>query len=845
MRKQIGKRIGPVPIALVAVLALAAFISAGFLLAYNNVGTVQAQSAECEVKIGTAAEPQPTNTMDEEASDDAIQECHISGTSVVVKLPGDLGTTAADDTVWWVYSQGGRITGGSDEPAIWSPDAPAKDAGVTPPVLDPPDSITSDIRVDIAQADQPASGTVKRKSETITVDPVGGNDTVTLYIYSGATVPAAPMDFDHDDDTGTDGVAQLGPIPDSVTDGSVKYVVTFLGNAVIKDDEGMTQSEVTLDPADLGNTITEATVTVTAKDNNGNALTGFVDVTVEDGDSVVFDNGKKTHSIKLQDLSNLPATIAQDYDAERAKLGMADLKLSGIPRNDDLRIKISAMHDGTEITGYIVRKGDAVTVEATAYLCEEDDDEVVIDLGEDGEAGGTGVDADTEGVTNATICNSEIRALTTTKTSDDPDEAGALGPDAIFFISAVAKDSAGNKVSTGNTLNWKLTENADNEDDAKKALESSTGGDRGKTDTAILVSSGNDAVPGTYSITVTSSDREASTMLDITVSDVASQLMISCEPEMISTDTGLTDCTITVSDSNGNVPSNLAMDNDGKVTSKARVAVRSRDVTLIGPNDANEVVLDSDGMAAFSILLREDAPEGSQITVNVSSTIGTASLQASTTVVYGEAQPEMMAPGMPMNVMAEATSHDMITVSWESPADDGGSDITGYMVQSAYMMSDGMMSDWMDVDPAHMGMDMMYMDMGLMAETTYYYRVVAMNSVGMGEYSDGMAMAMTMMMPSMELGAPSITSVMSDADGMATVMLMPGDNATKHYIWAYPVGGPQGMYSGEAAGDADMVTISGLTSGMNYWFIAIAGRGTGTDSEWSAWSSWTAETPVQ
>ena len=32
MRKKIGKRIGPVPIALVAVLALAALISAGLLL---------------------------------------------------------------------------------------------------------------------------------------------------------------------------------------------------------------------------------------------------------------------------------------------------------------------------------------------------------------------------------------------------------------------------------------------------------------------------------------------------------------------------------------------------------------------------------------------------------------------------------------------------------------------------------------------------------------------------------------------------------------------------------------------------------------------------------------------
>ena len=53
------------------------------------------------------------------------------------------------------------------------------------------------------------------------------------------------------------------------------------------------------------------------------------------------------------------------------------------------------------------------------------------------------------------------------------------------------------------------------------------------------------------------------------------------------------------------------------------------------------------------------------------------------------------------------------------------------------------------------------------------------------------------------------------------------------------------MYSDEAAGDATMVTFSGLTGGMNHWFIAIAGRGTGTDSEWSAWSGWTAETPIQ
>ena len=57
------------------------------------------------------------------------------------------------------------------------------------------------------------------------------------------------------------------------------------------------------------------------------------------------------------------------------------------------------------------------------------------------------------------------------------------------------------------------------------------------------------------------------------------------------------------------------------------------------------------------------------------------------------------------------------------------------MVQRAYMGADNMMSEWMAVDPAHMGMDMMYMDMGLMPETMYYYQVRAMNAVGNGEWS--------------------------------------------------------------------------------------------------------------
>ena len=165
-------------------------------------------------------------------------------------------------------------------------------------------------------------------------------------------------------------------------------------------------------------------------------------------------------------------------------------------------------------------------------------------------------------------------------------------------------------------------------------------------------------------------------------------------------------------------------------------------------------MVDMDGMVTITGV----AVGMATITVTATDMYGAYAMQ---TIMVTVMMALPMEPGIPMSVMAEATSHDMVTVSWASPADDGGSDITGYMVQRGYMDADDMMSDWMDVDPAHMGMDMMYMDMGLMAETTYYYRVLAMNAVGNGEWSDGMAMATTDAPASTELTAPSVVVVSS------------------------------------------------------------------------------------
>ena len=64
----------------------------------------------------------------------------------------------------------------------------------------------------------------------------------------------------------------------------------------------------------------------------------------------------------------------------------------------------------------------------------------------------------------------------------------------------------------------------------------------------------------------------------------------------------------------------------------------------------------------------------------------------------------------------------MITVSW-----DAVMYATSYMVERGYMDADNMMM-WMTV--AEMTTDMM-LDSGLMAGTTYYYRVTAMNDDGL------------------------------------------------------------------------------------------------------------------
>ena len=89
-------------------------------------------------------------------------------------------------------------------------------------------------------------------------------------------------------------------------------------------------------------------------------------------------------------------------------------------------------------------------------------------------------------------------------------------------------------------------------------------------------------------------------------------------------------------------------------------------------------------------------------------------------------------PGKPTNLMAEADGSTRIALSWEAPADDGGSEITGYRIE----VSDDAGSNWDDLVDDTGNDDTTYTHTGLSPGDTRHYRVSAINAEGTSDASD-------------------------------------------------------------------------------------------------------------
>lgn len=173
--------------------------------------------------------------------------------------------------------------------------------------------------------------------------------------------------------------------------------------------------------------------------------------------------------------------------------------------------------------------------------------------------------------------------------------------------------------------------------------------------------------------------------------------------------------------------------------------------------------------------------------------------------------PDPTEPGAP--VLTAATGGvDSITLSWSVPSSDGGSPITGYEV-------------WRGTSPgstsplATLGVQTGYVDTAVVAGTTYWYEVVAVNLVGSGPASNQLSAAL--------IRAPSAPTLLgAPADGAAALSwTVPADDGgspiTGYALYRSVSDGPEVLHATTDAGETTYVDF-GLANGTSYTYRVAA-----------------------
>ena len=784
MRTKNGKRIGPVPIMLVAVFALAALLSAGLMLttgAQPAAAQDDASDASCKVLFDGIADATPLGT---DATPQDNGNCVTTESTGTVAIPGNADDGDAEDAnkrIVWVYAKDGNIAGGATA-NVYAPDA---EEGTT--AAPAPTTRFSWIKLEIAEG-TPASRTgagvavpAKLMYKNVVVTPASGKSAVTLYIYYQNNSPFDPTGFNHDADGTTDAkMNKLLTVDAAATsDAMAMVMVVFLGKPAVGKDGGDRNGRVedymqcVDDPDEAtaavltgytgdareGNTASCTPVTGDIVDTTDKAelrsklLVTATGDTATDRTELVLDGKSKTHTVTTNDTVTL-AAIVTDSNARPLIGAEVEFAVSsdpaGIgPKDREVVAKkvvatASSPADSMEmvIATAIARPANvAADSIGTVYLGDAIAEREITDLS--GKSYRVTVDVTANGVKLGTviIARADKPAMLDGAIYNDMCIGGGadknqfdmsmkdcakadparFGRNDMFAVKAMVKDSHGTELSG---------------DDGEWMIKDLAGSD--------VVSSKMDADPLAYILTVKKDAPLGMHTLTLThdsddVADVALQFNVAGPPVKYTVDpmgthyTTSSRVTFTVSalDENDGVPD--LKEDDPATTDKDetnnKVKIDAIYGTLRGVergDDENHyLVLDLDtGMETFTYTLPRDAKMGEKFEV----TVGEGDMAQTVTVVNGEM---VTAPAMPTNVRATATSDTAITVSWG--AVDGA---TSYKVERGTSM-DYTDSSWMTIAAAATGTS--YMDSGLMAETTYYYRVTATNSAGMSDPATAMA----------------------------------------------------------------------------------------------------------
>ena len=162
-------------------------------------------------------------------------------------------------------------------------------------------------------------------------------------------------------------------------------------------------------------------------------------------------------------------------------------------------------------------------------------------------------------------------------------------------------------------------------------------------------------------------------------------------------------------------------------------------------------------------------------------------------------------PDMPAGLMATAQSDTQINLEWTAPSSDGGSAITGYVLQ---FNTDGG-SSFTDIELT--GTATTYQHTGLSASTEYHYQVAATNNVGTGAYSSAVS--------------ATIRSILSVPGVEGSVRVYPNPASQEVRLTNLPAGARTYLYrlyslagrqvaEGSLKGGAAAMDVSGLARGQ-------------------------------
>jgi hypothetical protein len=209
-------------------------------------------------------------------------------------------------------------------------------------------------------------------------------------------------------------------------------------------------------------------------------------------------------------------------------------------------------------------------------------------------------------------------------------------------------------------------------------------------------------------------------------------------------------------------------------------------------------------------------------------------------------------PSAPLRVTAAANSASQITVTWDAPSDPDGAPVTGYLIERS---TDG--SSWgpplvantedLASDTTDDVIEATFVDMMVMPEMTYHYRVRAINMVGIGPASsttgdDNMATTPETADDTPPGDASLLTGAVSGTD--INLSWTAGANAQFHRVFGIRENADGSLdysdYVWEATDATGSATVDMTGKASGTWqFFVIAGRGTSADDSDAVWSaSW-------